>query len=142
MRKSVIFIISIIYILSIVAVTFFGMKIRMDQFQIYLTKIEITSYDQMVGNNKYLRLEFNELGETSTFITYKYEPSNATNPDMVEFRLDNVPTYIDEEDGEEKPCAIITNMGELLFYKRANVRVTVLTRDGSSLQDSVLVRCR
>ena len=141
MRKSVIFIIFVIYIVSIVAVTFFGMKIRTDQFQIYLTKIEITSYDQELSGNKYLKVEFKELSETSVFITYRYEPENATNPDLVEFSLENVPTYIDE-DNEEKPCAIITDMGELLFYKRANVRVVVRTKDGSSLQDSVLVRCK
>ena len=56
MRKSVIFIISVIYIVSIVAVTFFGMKIRTDQFQIYITNLQITSYDQIVGENKYLRV--------------------------------------------------------------------------------------
>ncbi|MBR4745090.1 MAG: hypothetical protein IK070_00050 [Clostridia bacterium] len=142
MRKSVIFIISIIYIASIVVVTFFGMKIRMDQFQVYISKIEITSYDQIVSGNKYLRVEFSEIEETSVFITYKYEPSDATHPDAVEFSLSNVPTYIDEEDGEEKPCAIITSMGELLFYKRANVLVTIRTTDGSTLKDSVLVRCK
>ncbi|MBP5651052.1 MAG: hypothetical protein J6X00_00035 [Clostridia bacterium] len=141
MRKSVIFIISVIYIVSIVAVTFFGMKIRTDQFQIYITNLQITSYDQIVGENKYLRVEFNELAETSVFITYKYEPSNATNPDMVEFSLSNVPTYTDD-DGNEQPCAIITRAGELLFYKRANVLVTLKTTDGSSLQDSVIVRCK
>ena len=58
MRKSVIFIISIIYVVSIVVVTFFGMKIRMEQFPIIFDTISITSYDEIVSGKKYLTIPY------------------------------------------------------------------------------------
>lgn len=141
MKKSVLFLIGAIYIVSIVVVTFFGMKAKMDQFQIYMTNIEITTYDQIVNNNKYLTVNYNETeGYTSVFISYSYGPSDATFPDKVKFTLVGN-TYVDEN-GEKQYYAKISKTGELAFYERKAVKVTITTTDGSKLSDSVTVICR
>ena len=58
MKKSVIFLIGIIYIMSIVVVTFFGLQPGVDQFQIYLDNITITTYDfQSSSGQKYKNVE-------------------------------------------------------------------------------------
>ena len=41
MRKSVLFLVGILYLVSIVVVTFFGMQARMDQFKVYVSSVEI-----------------------------------------------------------------------------------------------------
>ena len=141
MKKSVLFLILVIYLVSIVVVTFFGMKARMDQFQIYMNDIEITSYDQKVGNDKYLTVQFNETeGYASLFIEYKYAPDSASFPEKIKFTLSNN-TYIDD-DGNTQYYATISQMGELTFFKRKAVKVTLTTTDGSKISDSVTVICR
>ncbi len=142
MRKSVVFLLGAIYLVSIVVVTFFGMQAKMDQFQIYMTKIEITSYDNISQGNKYKFITYDETeGFCSTFITYTYEPSSATFPERVSFSLVGN-TYTDETTGETKYYATISTSGELVFYKRKAVTVTITTTDGSKLSDSVMVICR
>ncbi len=141
MRKSVLFFILVIYLISIVVVTFFGMKARMDQFQVYMNRIEITSFDQKVGNDKYLIVKYNETeGYTSLFIEYEYGPNEATFPEKIKFTLSNN-TYVDEE-GNTQYYATISQMGELTFFKKKAVKVTLTTTDGSKLFDTVTVICR
>lgn len=141
MRKSVVFLLGAIYVVSIVVVTFFGMQAKMDQFQIYMTSIEITSYDQIVRGNKYLNMTYNETeGYSSIFITYTYNPNNATFPEKVSFSL--VGNTYEDEEGNTQFYATISPMGELVFYKRKAVTVTITTTDGSKLSDSVMVICR
>lgn len=141
MRKSVLFLILVIYLISVVVVTFFGMKARMDQFQIYMNRIEITSFDQKVGDDKYLIVKYNETeGYTSLFIEYEYGPTEATFPEKIKFTLSNN-TYVDD-DGNTQYYATISQMGELTFFKKKAVKVTLTTMDGSKLSDTVTVICR
>ncbi len=141
MRKSVLFLILVIYLISVVVVTFFGMKARMDQFQIYMNRIEITSFDQKVGDDKYLIVKYNETeGYTSLFIEYEYGPTEATFPEKIKFTLSNN-TYVDD-DGNTQYYATISQMGELTFFKKKAVKVTLTTTDGSKLSDTVTVICR
>lgn len=141
MKKTVIFSIAIIYLISIIVVTFFGMQSRLDQFQVYMTKIEITSYDQVVNGNKYTFVDFNDdEGYASMFIEYTYAPDNASYPDKVSFSLSGN-TYIDEN-GETAYYAEVSANGEIVFYSRKAVVLTIRTTDGSSLSDSVTIICR
>ena len=75
MKKSVIFLIAVLYLISIVVVSFFGLQISVDQFQVYMTSLSITSYDQLVNQNKYLTINFNDSeGYASVVIEYDYAP--------------------------------------------------------------------
>lgn len=141
MRKSVIFVIAIIYIVSMVIVTFFGLRTRVDQFTIYFTSISITNYDTIVQDQKYKIVEFDETeGYTSTFITYEYAPKNVSYSDMVKFVLSN--NTIKDETGKDIVCAEISSFGELVIYRRKAVTVTIMTTDGSAMQDNIIVICK
>lgn len=142
MRKSVIFIISIIYIASIVIVTFFGMQISMDQFPIVFDSIEITSYDEVVSGKKFLYIDFDETeGYGTTFITYKYSPKNVTHPDKVEFAIVGNNEYVDEH-GEKHVYASIDQFGRLVVFKANRlVTVTITTTDDAKKSDTVRVYC-
>lgn len=141
MKKTVIFSIAIIYLISIIVVTFFGMQSRLDQFQVYMTKIEITSYEQVVNGNKYTFVDFNDdEGYASMFIEYTYAPDNASYPDKVSFSLSGN-TYVDEN-GETAYYAEVSPNGEVVFYSRKAIVLTIRTTDGSSLSDSVTIICR
>lgn len=144
MKKTIIFLLIAIYAISIVVVTFFGMSIRMDQFKIYMDKIEITTYDTIRRDGiKQKNVVFDETflseGYVSLFIDYITGPENASNPEKVEFVLVG-DTY--EEDGETKYYAKIYPTGELVLYKPCNITVTVRTADGSELSDSLYVKSK
>lgn len=141
MKKSVIFLIGIIYIISIVVVTFFGLQPSIDQFQIYMNYISISNYDDIVRNQKYIYLEYDEIeGYSSVTIQYDYGPTNASYPDRVRFSLSgNV--KLDEE-GNEVIFATVNSYGEVVFSDTGTVRLTITTTDGSSLSDIVMIRCR
>lgn len=141
MRKSVVFLIAVIYIISIVVVTFFGLRVNMEQFTVYMNHIEITTYDRIMNEEKYVFLEFddNDPYNNAIFIDWLIGPDNATHPENVEFSLSNE-TYTDSE-GNVTVFAEIHANGELVFYSRRTVRVTIRTTDGSNLSDTVVVRC-
>lgn len=141
MKKSVIFLIAVLYLISIVVVSFFGLQISVDQFQVYMTSLSITSYDQLVNQNKYLTINFNDSeGYASVVIEYDYAPSNASYPDGVSFSLINN-TYTNEE-GKTVYYAQVSVTGEVVFYSRRTVRLTITSTDGSKLSDSVTIVCR
>ena len=141
MKKSVIFLIAIIYLVSIVIVTFFGMQIAIDQFKVYMTKIEITNEYKMIDDEKYIIIKFDTVqGYTSIFIDYETAPDNASNPEKISFRISGN-EYVDSE-GNVTICATVTDNGEVTFTRPGQVVVTVSTEDGSRLSDSVNILCR
>lgn len=145
MKKSVILLIGIIYIVSIVVVTFFGMKINVDQFPIRMEEISVTNYDSILNGKKYIFLDFDEEkvladGYISTFVLFETGPDNASYPEKVSFSISN--NEYTKEDGEKGLYADVTANGEVIFYQMRTVSVTVYTTDGSNISDTVYIRCR
>ena len=143
MRKSVIFFIGIIFIISIVVVSFFGMQARLDQFKTYITEINITTYNQVVGGKKYYVVDYTE--GLSIPIEYSVTPNEANLLTNVEYFISNN-TYVDEH-GETKPFALIdTRNGVLDIYTYLEnnhlVNITVRATDGSNKSDSLIVLLR
>lgn len=141
MKKSVIFTISVIYLLSIFIVTLFGMKIKIDQFAIYMTDLQITSYDRIsIKGVKTKNLDWDELKGYSEFqIEYEYKPDNATYPDKIKFALTD---HIKVRDGAEVQIATITSFGKVVFTSIGTVRVKVYATDGSAKEDTIQISCR
>ncbi len=147
MKKSSIFIMIVVFAVSIVVVTFFGMAISMDQFKVYMTSIEITNestamYDPQ-GNKvmDMIMIPFDKANTwTSIIIDYHCEPENATEKNAVRFYLSN-DTYTDPETGEVTVYADVRWNGEVVFYTTAVVKVYVTTTDGSQLTDSIDIWC-
>ncbi len=140
MKKSVIFLIGILYIVSIVVVTFFGLQPSIDQFQIYMNSISISNYDSIISGRKYIFLEYDEVeGYSSVTIEYEYGPTNASYPDRVSFTLTG--NTITDAEGNTITYAVVNNYGEVVFTSRGTVRLTITTADGSRLSDVVTIRC-
>ena len=140
MKKSVLFLIGVICFVSIFVITFFGSEINIDQFKVYITKVEITNYDKIVdGYGKWKNIKYDDLEGASLFIEYTVGPENATNKSALKFSLTNN-TYIDENDNE-LPIATIDQKGEIFFYRKGTVRVYLVSTDGGERTDNMWVRC-
>ena len=140
MKKSSLFFIIVACIISVVAISFFGLKVEMGQFTVYMTSISITNDYQEVAGNKLITVYLNSEGYATLTLDYTYAPEDATYPDAVKYTLTNN-TYTDEETGETKYYATVNSYGEVVFYKAKTVIATITTTDGSQLTDSVYIIC-
>lgn len=140
MKKSTIFIIAVIYLLSIYVVTLFGMKIKVDQFEILMEKIEITTYDEKdIKGIKTKNIVFDENVEYTSFqLDYTYSPTNATHPDQVKFIISG---NIKKKNGEEVTIASVTSFGKVIFTNPGTVTVKILVSDGSGVNDTIRISC-
>lgn len=142
MRKGVIFFISILFLMSIVIVSFFGMQARLDQFKTYITSVEITNYDRVVGNRKYKYVDWVGPIDTFTTVEYKVKPDEQGLLESVEFTITNN-TYVDEEGNEQEFAQINKTTGIVEFYLYLEsshvVTITIRATDGSNKSDSVTI---
>ena len=137
MRKSTIMIIAIVYIASIVLISFFGMKLSVyNEFrQVDLiicrnqtderSTVGQTSSGKMLITTKFTTPADKEtITGTMIQLLWKVEPDNATNKE-VEFRYDKTNTLVEfykTEDGRET--------GLVLFYGRTMLNVSIVAKDG------------
>ena len=139
MRKSVVFFISIMFIASIVVV-----QVRIDQFKTYITKIEITTYDKIVGDTKYLTIDY--VGSNDTFVAIRYNitPDVDTVKDAIKFSISGN-TYKDEEGTTHTFADIKPENGILEFFEYTTRAVTITiypTDGGAASPDRVVVMLR
>lgn len=140
MKKSVIFLIGVIYALSIVVVSFFGMQPAVDQFKVYMTDIEITNYTTIANGEKYITLDYNEIeGITRVDLEYSYSPDNASYPNSVKYTITGN-TYKDSN-GDVVTFATVSSTGSVEFLEPGLVTVTITATDGSKVSDSVKIIC-
>lgn len=140
MKKSVIFLIGVIYVLSIVVVSFFGMQPAVDQFKVYMTDIEITNYTTIANGEKYITLDYNEIeGITRVDLEYSYSPDNASYPNSVKYTITGN-TYKDSN-GDVVTFATVSSTGSVEFLEPGLVTVTITATDGSKVSDSVKIIC-
>lgn len=146
MKKSVIFTIAIIYLMSIFIVTLFGMKIKVDQFEIYMSDLQITNYDKI--NKKgiktktlYFDTETDEY--ISFFIEYEYKPENISYPEKVRFSLSGQVQIFANASGdpEEIEIATVNANGQVVFTHIGEVTAKVYATDGSGKSDIMILSC-
>ncbi len=144
MRKSVLFLVGILYLVSIVVVTFFGMQARMDQFKVYVSSVEIVNEgisvktDENGNETKSITIRFpnKDATEVSFSIQTKVLPENATNKTLAYTLMNSNGEPVPEED------ARILSDGRISFAKTMSVTLIVTSTDGSSKSDSIKIRCR
>ncbi len=139
MRKSVLFLIGVLYLVSVVVVTFFGMQARMDQFKVYITSLEISNENINIDdeNLKYAVLRFKQNEEIVSFwVETKIEPSNATNTKLDYILLNSKGEKVSDE------VAIVSQLGEIVFLKPVSgISLIVLSTDGSNMRDTLRISC-
>lgn len=145
MKKSVIFIISVIYLLSIFIVTLFGMKIKVDQFVVYMSDLQITNYDKINKKGNKVKTLYLESGQEaiSFFIEYEYQPENISYPEKVKFSLSGQVQIFANESGEPEEIEIATvdAKGWVVFTHIGEVTAKVYATDGSGKSDTMILSC-
>lgn len=148
-KKPVLFVIAIVFVLSVVVINFFGLSLRNDQFKNYVNKIEFVSDDirEIKGDDgktyKLLIVEYDGGADGTQFIDldYKIYPSdNSVNPGVkwtVRSETD------DNEDLSDK--ITVTELGMIEIYENAkggSYIVTIKAIDGSNCSDTIRIIVR
>ena len=127
MKKSVVIIIAMIYGLSIIAVTLFGIKHKTFNEIIYVQQIEIIEENASFRQDgtKYIMLSDDENGKCEYQLKWKVTPENPTNA-AVTFNYDKQKTYVTVD---ENGLVTFTDMG--------SITITITATDGTSVSDSI-----
>ena len=135
MKKSVVILIGVIYGLSIVVVTLFGLRHQSFNDIIYVSQIEIIEENAsfLADGTKYINLPVSEDGTCQYQLVWKVTPDNATNGD-VSFIYDNQNTNVKID---ENGLVTFTSPGY-----NDSVLITVKAKDGTSQSDAIRLRFR
>ncbi len=131
MKKSVVIIIALIYVLSVITVTLFGLQHKSFNEIIYVSQVEIiepnASFDQNGG--KYIRITPDESGGGQYQLVWEVTPENATNT-AVTFNYDKQKSYVTVDEN-----------GLVTFTGQGAITITVTAADGTSQSDSIQIIC-
>ena len=134
MKKSVIILVALIYVLSIALVSFFGLKAKSFNETIYTTGIELLDenikQDKNTGEN-YIVIRKNEAGEWKYQLSYRVHPDNATD-DGVTFSYDKELSYVSVD---ENGVVTFTRGGR-------SATITIIANDGSGASATLTVTSR
>ena len=127
MKKSVIILIGLIYVASIALVSFYGLQYKTFDEVVYVSDIEILNEGIKTDSQgeKYIALFPDENGERKFQIEYRVYPDNATNSE-VDFIYD-----------KQNLNVSIDSNGVVTFQKRGSVKVTVVSKDGTSISETI-----
>ena len=130
MKKSVVILIALIFIASVVTVSFFGLKFKTFDEIIYVSEIEILNDDVLLDDEgkPYAVVRTDENGLRQYQIKWRVHPDDATD-DSVSFAYDtqNGNLTVDEN-------------GIVTFQKRGAVTVQIIANDGSA-KTSITIYC-
>ncbi|MBQ2773386.1 MAG: hypothetical protein IJC95_06250 [Clostridia bacterium] len=120
MKKSVVILITIIYIASIALVSFFGLQFKVFDEIVYSNKIELLNEDIKIKNGEpYALAEKGEDGVWRYQLKYRVYPDNVTNS-AVTFSYDN-----------QNNTVSIDENGVVTITKKGPVIIQILPQDGS-----------
>ena len=129
MKKSVIIIIAIIFVVSIALVNFLGVNPKVFNEVVYVSEISFVDENIKIGEegDKYIRLSPDENGERKYQIQYLIGPENASNKE-VRFAYDG-----------KNGLASIDENGLVTFTKKGSIIVTITPADGSNCSDTLTI---
>lgn len=129
MKKSVIIVIAIIFVVSIALVNFLGVNPKVFNEVIYVNSISFV--DENIKTNekgeKYIRLSPDENGERKYQIEYQVGPEDASNK-SVRFGYDS-----------SNGLVSIDENGLVSFTRKGTVIVTITPADGSNCSDTLVI---
>lgn len=122
MKKSVVILIALIFIASVVSVSFFGLKFKTFDEIVYVESIELLDENLKVDDQgvKYVVIRPDENGERKYQIKYRVHPDNATE-NGVTFAYD-----------EQNTSVTVDETGVVTFAKKGVVTVQIIAKDGSA----------
>ena len=131
MKKSVIVLIGVIYIMAIAVVSFMGLKPDISYETVYVEKVECTNEDVKYDSEgkKYVVIPFSEDPEIP--ITYQIDwhvyPDNASTK-FVKFVYNKDKTYV-----------TVNEFGTVIFNRKGAITVYITSTDGTSKSDSITI---
>ena len=131
MKKSVVILIALIFIASVVTVSFFGLKFKTFNEIVYVSSIELLG-DELKTNaqgQKTVTIFPDENGERKYQIKYRVHPDNATD-DGVIFAYD-----------EEKTFATVDENGVVTFKRGGRALIVQLIAKDGSAKTSIKIIC-
>lgn len=134
MKKSVIVMIGVIYVLAIAIVSFFGLQIETFNQTIYVEKIECINEELKVSGDgtKYIVIYYQEdINEPTAFqLEWRIYPDDASRKN-VRFVYD-----------ETSSIASVNEFGTVIFYKKGTITVSIVATDGSSKSETIKIIAR
>lgn len=129
MKKSVVIIIGLIYGLSIVAVTLFGLKHKSFNEIVYVSQVEIIEENARYTSDgsKYITLSPDDEGNRQYQLVWVVTPDNATNGGVT-FNYD-----------KQKSHVTVDENGLVTFTAPGSVDITVTAADGTQQSDTIKI---
>ena len=121
MKKSVVILITIIYVASIALVSFFGLQFKVFDEVIYTNKIELLNEDIKIDKNgkPYALAQKGDDGVWRYQLEYRVYPDNATNSEVI-YSYDNLNNTVSVDEN-----------GVITFTKKGVVTIEILPKDSS-----------
>ena len=132
MKKSVVILIALIYVVSIALVSFFGLQFKTFNPIIYTTSVEILNENVKVNDagEPYVVVRPDDKGNRQYQILYRVHPDYATNNE-VSFAYDN-----------QNGTVSIDENGVVTFTKKGVVTVQIIAKDGSGASAKLTIYAR
>ena len=123
MKKSVIVLIGVIYVLAVFAVSFFGLKTEVYNEKVYIEEIKIINegVKQTSNGENYVIIEYDE-DSPHYIIQRKIYPEHATTK-VVEYVYDTTNPY----------ASVDNDTGLVTFNQEGAITVYVTAKDGSGV---------
>ncbi len=128
MKKSVVMMIGIIYVLSVALVSFFGLQYKIYNEKVYVERIEILNSDIKIDGDggKYVTIRPNENGDRIYQLEWRVYPDNATNK-AIDFIYDTQNTNVTVDEAT----------GVITFQKKGAIQIQIMATDGSGVSETI-----
>ena len=137
MKKSSIILIALIYVCSIVLVSFFGLNFKEFNKVVYATSVEVI--------NKPDNYMTDEFGEEIKVYTVKKDPNTGLRQFQIEWRIEPAESVTNKNVRfvyDESPNYTIDSNGLVTFTKAGiSVTIKVIPDDNSDCYDKIVIFC-
>lgn len=135
MKKSVVILIAVIYVMAVVLVSFFGIQAELLEETVYVNKIEIINKDTTYatdGVTKTIDIYFNGKDTAEYQLQWRVTPTNASN-NKVFFDYDKTRTFVTVDEN-----------GLVTFTRPGVITITLTPQDGTLIEapPSITIRAK
>ena len=133
MKKSVVILIAVIYVMAVVLVSFFGIQAELLEETIYVKGIEIINKDTDLaddGVTKTVDIYFNGKETAGYQIQWRVTPTNASNQ-KVFLNYDTTKTFVTVDEN-----------GQVTFTRPGVITITLTPQDGTLLENAPSITIR
>ena len=140
MKKSVVIIIGVIYVVAIAVVSFLGVNFKVFDPVYYIRSIEIYDDDMIIHEGKkVVYAYFNEDGVAEYQIKCKFATSDDMDEDAELSMREGDPEKLAFDYDKQTPGVTVTEDGLVRFTKDTMIEIVVNPRDNSDCSDRITI---